>query len=482
MLSKLPKEEQQEDLLFAMIQDPHPQVRLEVVNAIRENQLDIAIAMKALELPMDENLDYALWLTVRTLESQWLPLAEAKNQPFGEQINVLAYALLAVADERAMALLVPILQSDQLNEEDRKKTLQLLAKLGGEKELAIVLQAAKEEDDLELLQALVQAPSDNEAVPENGNLLAGFFQHKEAAFRSSAIRLVGRWKAEVHRDWLKQQFVDTSVLAKERIELGDALMALGDSTLVMDWAKKARDVTIQATATVSWAKANRKAAVAHVVELLGKMEDPELAEALFRAYTRNEEGPDMLTAALEDKHLSKSVAIIGNQSVQSSGRALPELVQAINKAGNLKSIGVELSAEARAELIEKALAEGEFYRGRQIYNREALLCTSCHMVEGKGGKVGPDLTSVGAYMTPESLLESMLNPATDIKQGYETVILSYKNGTTLSGTLHRKTGSATLIRDSKGTIITVPNSEIENLETSPVSFDACRAYGTIARR
>jgi hypothetical protein len=32
-----------------------------------------------------------------------------------------------------------------------------------------------------------------------------------------------------------------------------------------------------------------------------------------------------------------------------------------------------------------------------------MACAVCHLVNGKGGKLGPDLSTVGSYMTPESI-------------------------------------------------------------------------------
>ena len=91
-------------------------------------------------------------------------------------------------------------------------------------------------------------------------------------------------------------------------------------------------------------------------------------------------------------------------------------------------------------------------------------------MNGVGGLAGPDLTTVGSYMTPNSILESILNPNSDIKQGYETVILTKKNGEVISGLLHRKTNNATLIRLVNGKIIEVPTAEIEGLDVSPASL------------
>ena len=73
-------------------------------------------------------------------------------------------------------------------------------------------------------------------------------------------------------------------------------------------------------------------------------------------------------------------------------------------------------------------------------------------------------------MTPGSLLESILNPGTDIKQGYETINLTQKDGTIISGTLHRKTNDAILIRDAEGTILSIPNEAVAKLENIPISL------------
>ena len=73
-------------------------------------------------------------------------------------------------------------------------------------------------------------------------------------------------------------------------------------------------------------------------------------------------------------------------------------------------------------------------------------------------------------MTPNSILESLLNPSKDIKQGYETVILTQKDGEILSGTLYRKTNNATLLKVANGDVLEIPASEIEKIDVSPVSL------------
>ena len=99
-----------------------------------------------------------------------------------------------------------------------------------------------------------------------------------------------------------------------------------------------------------------------------------------------------------------------------------------------------------------------------------MQCVTWHASDNGGGKVGPDLTSVGGAMPAEALLESLLNPSSSIKQGYETVIVTRNSGSIVSGTMQRTTGDAILIRDQVGKVISIPNDDIESVDTSPISL------------
>jgi len=191
---------------------------------------------------------------------------------------------------------------------------------------------------------------------------------------------------------------------------------------------------------------------------------------VLSGFFATQNGADLLAGQLDGKKVSESVAITGIRLAQSTGRNMTPLVDALSKAAQLVPVAQVLSAEQRAALLREAKTKGDVARGKNIFNRAAMLCSACHVVRGKGGKLGPDLSTVGSYMTPESLLESLLNPNTDIKQGYETVILTRRDGTVTAGLLQRKTEDATLIRDTAGTIVSVPAGDIASVDTSPVSL------------
>ncbi len=64
-----------------------------------------------------------------------------------------------------------------------------------------------------------------------------------------------------------------------------------------------------------------------------------------------------------------------------------------------------------------------------------VTCSKCHVINGKGAKVGPDLTGIGAVQTPQYLIESVLKPSSVIVKGFETMYLMTNDGMAYNGLL-----------------------------------------------
>lgn len=86
---------------------------------------------------------------------------------------------------------------------------------------------------------------------------------------------------------------------------------------------------------------------------------------------------------------------------------------------------------------------GNAAHGKELFYGEAN-CSSCHMVEGSGGRLGPDLSAVGAARIVESLVESVRNPSKrlawgltestkEFAQEYQTVTVVTPDGHEIKG-------------------------------------------------
>lgn len=86
---------------------------------------------------------------------------------------------------------------------------------------------------------------------------------------------------------------------------------------------------------------------------------------------------------------------------------------------------------------------GNAANGKKLFYGDAN-CSLCHMVGGKGGRTGPDLTSAGISRTVESLVESVRNPSRrlawglteptkEFAQRYEAVTVVTPDGKEIKG-------------------------------------------------
>jgi len=63
----------------------------------------------------------------------------------------------------------------------------------------------------------------------------------------------------------------------------------------------------------------------------------------------------------------------------------------------------------------------------------AAQCTGCHRVAGRGGRIGPDLTRIGAARSRAALTREIRTPSEWIPPGYETVTVVTKDGQRIRG-------------------------------------------------
>lgn len=161
------------------------------------------------------------------------------------------------------------------------------------------------------------------------------------------------------------------------------------------------------------------------------------------------------------------------------GRVRPEvaleLTEVIAKAGNpdlqrsLQSWQDSQPKDDPLQVYASSLKGGDARTGgRLFYTQEAAQCVRCHNITPYGGgDVGPDLTNVGARLSREKLLLSMVAPSADLADGYGVVSLTMKNGETMSGVLLGETASVLRLQTSDAEPIRIPQSEIARRQNAP---------------
>ena len=83
---------------------------------------------------------------------------------------------------------------------------------------------------------------------------------------------------------------------------------------------------------------------------------------------------------------------------------------------------VEAETEERVSRLlelEPLLGTGDVGRGRQLFFGDLANCHACHAVGEEGGRLGPDLTTIGTVRTGHDLLEAILFPSASFVPDYE---------------------------------------------------------------
>jgi putative heme-binding domain-containing protein len=113
-------------------------------------------------------------------------------------------------------------------------------------------------------------------------------------------------------------------------------------------------------------------------------------------------------------------------------------------------------------LLAEAKANGDAQRGADVFRSPQFACLTCHKVGTQGGIVGPDLTLLSRCLPPDQIVESVLWPKRQIKEGYSAISVVTKNGKVHTGYKERENDRELVIKDpSTANLVPLAKAEIE---------------------
>jgi cytochrome c oxidase cbb3-type subunit III len=90
---------------------------------------------------------------------------------------------------------------------------------------------------------------------------------------------------------------------------------------------------------------------------------------------------------------------------------------------------------------------GNVANGEQIF---AASCSSCHRVDGRGGRLGPDLSRIAANQSSPVLTRAIRDASVSFTSGYEPVTLVSPDGQKMRGTRKGEDAFSIQIMDTSG--------------------------------
>ena len=190
-------------------------------------------------------------------------------------------------------------------------------------------------------------------------------------------------------------------------------------------------------------------------------------------------GPDLTKA--QKRHGNADADLFRTISQGVPGTAMP--------AGTNGGIGVGMTDEEIWQVIaylrsvqvkapEKPV--GDAAHGKELFYGSAR-CGTCHMVEGKGGRLGPDLTVAGSVRSADSLVDSVRNPSRRLAQGikeaakefpqeYETVTVTTPDGKKITGVTMNEDNFSLQMMDADEKIHLFEKGKLKSFEKSRESL------------
>ena len=222
---------------------------------------------------------------------------------------------------------------------------------------------------------------------------------------------------------------------------------------------KLRRIAIGGLAAVDVRSASRAAA-----ELLTSGDDEP--GAILSAIVTRENGVRALTTALSSTKIPRDTAKLALRYLQGSTIQDARLMSIFSETIGSSTGPVRLRPEQMKLTIEEVSAKGDASRGEQVFRRSDTNCYQCHAIAGTGGWLAPDLSSIGATAQLDYLINSVLDPNKDIKDGYDGYTVVTKSGDVYSGIKVLQDSSHLVLRDNEHQAIPIPLSEVKAQRSS----------------
>ncbi len=201
--------------------------------------------------------------------------------------------------------------------------------------------------------------------------------------------------------------------------------------------------------------------------------------------------PEMVKPIFEKGGLSEQQELIkelGKMPLEKSEPVLANVIDLLKKRTLSEGIRLELTDAVNATKSERlrqqlvslpktnslldeytgTLLGGNSRNGRGIffYNSTAQ-CVRCHVIDGVGGKVGPDLSNIGSILNREQILEAMVDPGARLSLGFGTVKVTMTDGNEVTGTLMEENAKEIILKTSDAEPLKIELTRIAKRQNYP---------------
>ncbi len=456
-----------EQYVIGQTTDNDPRVRLESV--VCAGQLDadehpdaLLQVLKAASLEVDDNLDFAIWQSIRRLNESYDGGSVLSAHDWSEKPQDLARAVSAIGTPDAAEVATVLIESGSFSPEP---LIDAIALAGNANQLGRVVRSVVQSSNpnLDRLQPVLERTKRDGTIPDQvgpalANAAKQWLSQPDSLARLASI--TGAWKVvELERSLLDAVTKTSGPAKQQAIEALGAFDTESARTALQSLATES-DPGTRVAATGAIAARRPGAAVGLIVDLLADESTAEAGVELVTSQMSRKEMPSRLAVAIAQRQLPADRARELLRRVRGAG-GNEALEKAIQQAGQLDAAAWKLTPELQQEILQLVRTDGDPNRGESIYRREKLQCIQCHAIGTGGGLVGPNLISVGGSSQPDYILESLLDPSAKLKEGFTTLSVLTVDGEIFNGIVIGQTDEAVRLRLAEGKEIQIATDDIE---------------------
>ena len=265
------------------------------------------------------------------------------------------------------------------------------------------------------------------------------------------------------RGLIAQEHVgEAELLAAIPLLTRDPASRADDLKRLVDLLDAARPAAVQSAAVAVLARSNDKATPTVLIGAWGRATPTLRGRLLDTLLGRSAWHPELL-AALEQKTIPAGQidAARRQQLIGSSDAAVR------TRAEKLFAGGSNPDRQKVIDEYKTALAlKGDPARGKAVF---AKSCSACHVLDGAGHAVGPDLAAL-ANKSPLYLLSEILDPNRNLDSRYAEYRALTKDDRTVTGLLAAETATSITLRGQQAKEETILRTALESLRGSTKSL------------
>ena len=262
--------------------------------------------------------------------------------------------------------------------------------------------------------------------------------------KNDAVILAGIWKMKQYKPELvrilNNKSSKTSLLLKV-LKSSGKILDKSDLDLLNPLLNHQSFTVRSETSQLIFELDKNQGAIAALKVLRDKTPKKEVLKHL-NSFINNEKNAAVLTSIIKEENISKSQAQKVYSYLQGTGykgNQLLNALQSVFSSGTVSQAKEKYSAEYLKMLAAEVKSKGDSVRGKKVYHKAGMTCVACHKIGESGGALGPALTMVGRALPLERIIESIVWPEREVKEGFNSTSVELKNGSLIQGYLRDET-------------------------------------------